>query len=222
MNVVICRVRVFDFSKPLQGTSPTLIGQGWYRKKGILYYIKPKKASGKRKKSRVEKRESMVEEKGRQIKTLFVGYETKPTGLSWGTSGKIEWILFSWGLFFCIVFPSKFILEIQTEFLGTSTAAACRSGKYGIDQIKQDTVEKKFKLNRNGTGVNVKCILCWLTCNWIIIHRVLCKYDGLRSGCGDEFRGNVVSFPNERYKDQTRGRKILLQWKVVDKGKLRV
>jgi len=26
MNVVICRDRVFDFSKPLQGTRPTLIG----------------------------------------------------------------------------------------------------------------------------------------------------------------------------------------------------
>lgn len=52
MNVVICRVRVFDFPKPLQGTSPALIGcQGWRVRTGkrVLYCMKPKRLRGSEK-----------------------------------------------------------------------------------------------------------------------------------------------------------------------------
>jgi len=42
--------------------------------------MKPKKASGKRKNARVEKESERERETDK--KTLFVGYETKPTGLS--------------------------------------------------------------------------------------------------------------------------------------------
>jgi hypothetical protein len=48
-------------------------------KKGIILY-KTKKGFREAKKSSSGKMRE--KEKGRQIKTLFVGYETKPTGLS--------------------------------------------------------------------------------------------------------------------------------------------
>lgn len=72
MNVVICRVRVFDFSKPLQGTSPTLIGpRGRYggikkKKKGYTILYETEKGFREAKNARVG--EKRANEKGRLIK----------------------------------------------------------------------------------------------------------------------------------------------------------
>jgi len=134
MNVVICRVRVFDFSKPLQGTSPTLIGpRGWYsqtnnnnKKKRVQndYNMEPKKASGKRKNGRVEKESGEKEKEGdadKKKKNPFCWLRNKTDRVGYleallaKLSGSFFRRFFS---LFCFS-PFIYISEVQTEFLGT-------------------------------------------------------------------------------------------------------
>lgn len=117
-----------------------------------------------------------AKEKGRQIKKPFLlATKQNRPGYLEALLAKLSGSFFHRFFLFC--FSPLIYIRSTNRISGDRLVLCC-----GIDQIKQNTVKKKkLKLKWNGDGnANAKREYR-LTCNWIIIHRALCKsWDAMR------------------------------------------